>query len=383
LLTFAQYFRDSQYLWIWINKKAKYFCVARVDSLTDSASLYRKMQFTANQIAALVGGKVEGDGNVAVSTFAKIEEGHPGAISFLANPKYFHFIYQTESSIVLVHTDFKLEHPVKPTLIRVADPYATMARLLDIAAAAIEPKYSGIEQPSYVSAGVEVPDDIYIGAFAYIGRGVKLGKGVKIFPQVYIGDNVVIGDNTVLKPGVKVYHNCHIGQRCVLHAGCVVGGDGFGFAPTANGYKKIPQLGNVVLEDDVELGANTTVDRAMMGSTVIGRGTKLDNLVQIGHTCRIGQDTVMAAQVGIAGSTKVGNQCMFGGQVGLAGHITVGDRVQLGAQSGVPGNVASDSKLMGSPAIEQHRYARGTVYQKQLGDLFDRVKNLENKSNQQ
>ncbi len=340
------------------------------------------MQFTANQIAAMVGGKVEGDGNIAVNTFAKIEEGHEGAISFLANPKYDHYIYQTESSIVLVKTDFLLEKPVKPTLIRVDDPYATMAQLLDIAAEVLEPKYSGIEQPCFISDGVEVPDDIYIGAFAYIGRGVKLGRGVKIFPQVYIGDNVVIGDNVTLKPGVKIYHNCHIGQRCVLHAGCVVGADGFGFAPTADGYKKIPQLGNVVLEDDVELGANTTVDRAMMGSTVVGRGTKLDNLVQIGHNCHIGEHTVMCAQVGVAGSTKVGDHCMFGGQVGIAGHITVGDRVQLGAQSGVPGSVPSDARLMGSPAIEQHKFARGVVYQKNLGELYDRVKQLENKSNQ-
>jgi UDP-3-O-[3-hydroxymyristoyl] glucosamine N-acyltransferase len=184
----------------------------------------------------------------------------------------------------------------------------------------------------------------------------------------------------VVKPGVKIYHNCHIGNRCVLQAGCVIGGDGFGFAPTETGYKKIPQLGNVVLEDDVELGANTTVDRAMMGSTVIGKGTKLDNLVQIAHNCQIGEHTVMAAQVGIAGSTKVGSRCMFGGQVGLAGHITIGDRVQLGAQSGIPGNVASDSRLMGSPAVEQHKYARNVVYQKNLGDLFDRVKKLENNS---
>lgn len=340
------------------------------------------MQFTAEQIAAMVGGTVEGDGSNSVSTFAKIEEGHPGALSFLANPKYDHYIYSTESSIVLVKRDFVPEHPVKPTLIRVDDPYATMARLLDVAAEVIEPKYSGVEQPCHVAEDVTLPDDIYVGAFAYIGRGVKLGRGVKIFPQVYLGDNVEVGDGSVLKPGVKVYHNCRIGERCVLHSGCVIGADGFGFAPTETGYKKIPQLGNVVIEDDVELGANTTVDRAMMGSTVVGKGTKLDNLVQVAHNCRIGEHTVMAAQVGIAGSTKIGDHCSFGGQVGIAGHITVGDRVQIGAQSGVPGNVASDSVVMGSPVIDAKRFARNVVYQKNLPDLFDRVKKLENQSKQ-
>lgn len=340
------------------------------------------MQFTAEQIAAMVGGKVDGDGNAAVYTFAKIEEGHPGALSFLANPKYEPYIYETKSSIVLVKDDFKAEKPVETTLIRVADPYATMASLLDIAAEVIEPKYSGIEQPCYIAQGVELPNDVYVGAFAYIGRGAKIGKGVKIFPQAYVGDNVTIGDNTVIKPGVKIYHNCKIGERCVIHAGCVIGADGFGFAPTENGYKKIPQLGNVEIKDDVELGANTTVDRAMMGSTIVGRGTKIDNLVQIAHNCRIGEDTVMAAQVGIAGSTKVGDRCMFGGQVGLAGHITVGDRVSIGAQSGIPGNVKSDSRIMGAPAIDIKQYARGIVYQKNLGDLYDRVKHLEKISKQ-
>lgn len=330
----------------------------------------------------MVGGTVEGDGKVSVSTFAKIEEGHPGALSFLANPKYDHYIYQTESSVVLVKEEFVPEHPVTATLIRVADPYATIAKLLDIAAEALEPKYHGVEQPCYVSEGVELPDDIYIGAFAYIGRGVKLGKGVKIFPQVYLGDNVVVGDGTVLKPGVKVYHNCRIGERCVLHSGCVIGADGFGFAPTDDGYKKIPQLGNVVIENDVELGANTTVDRAMMGSTVIGKGTKLDNLVQIAHNCRIGEHTVMAAQVGIAGSAKVGSHCMLGGQVGIAGHISIGDRVQLGAKSGVVSSIPSDSRMMGAPAVDIKKYARNVVYQKNLGELFDRVKKLENISKQ-
>lgn len=335
------------------------------------------MQFTADQIAAMVGGTVEGDGNAAVSTFAKIEEGKPGALSFLANPKYEHYVYSTDSSIVLVKDTFVAEHPVRATLIRVADPYATVAQLLDIAAEALEPKYSGIEQPCFIAQGVEIPEDTYIGAFAYIGRGVKLGKGVKIFPQVYLGDNVTVSDGAILKPGVKVYHNCCIGRRVILHAGVVIGADGFGFAPTADGYKKIPQLGNVIIEDDVEIGANTTIDRAMMGSTTIGRGSKLDNLCMVAHNCRIGENTVMAAQGGIAGSTKVGNRCMFGGQVGLAGHITVGDRVQIGAQSGIPSSVPSDAKLMGYPAVDARTFARNAVYQKNLGELFSRVKDLE------
>lgn len=335
------------------------------------------MQFTANQIAAMVGGKVEGDGNAAVSTFAKIEEGKPGALSFLANPKYEHYLYTTGSSIVLVKDDFVAEHPVKATLLRVADPYATIAQLLDIAAEVMEPKYSGIEQPCYIAEGVELPEDVYIGAFAYVGRGAKIGKGAKIFPQAYVGDNVTIGEGAILKPGVKIYHNCHVGNRCILHAGVVIGADGFGFAPTDNGYKKIPQLGNVVIEDDVELGANTTVDRAMMGSTVVGRGTKIDNLCMIAHNCRVGEDTVLAAQVGMAGSSKIGDRCMFGGQVGLAGHIAVGDRVQVGAQSGIPNSVPSDSKIMGYPAVDARTFARNVVYQKNLGDLFNRVKQLE------
>lgn len=327
----------------------------------------------------MVGGTVEGDGNASVSTFAKIEEGHPGAISFLANPKYEHYLYTTGSSVVLVKDDFSPSKPVSTTLLRVADPYATIAQLLDLAAQLLEPKYEGVENPCYIADGVEVPQDAYIGAFAYVGRGVKLGKGVKIFPQAYLGDNVEIGEGTVIKPGVKIYHNCKVGKNCILHAGCVVGADGFGFAPTPDGYKKIPQLGNVVIEDNVELGANTTVDRAMMGSTVIEQGTKLDNLVQIAHNCRIGQDTVMAAQVGIAGSAKIGSRCMFGGQVGIAGHISIGDNVQIGAQSGIASSVPADSRLMGTPAVDMKQFARKVVYEKRLGELFERVKKLEEK----
>lgn len=338
------------------------------------------MQFTANQIAQLANGTVVGDGEVAVSTVAKIEEGHPGAISFLANPKYTHYIYETKSSVVLVRDDFEPEHPVSATLIKVADPYATVARLLQMVAQMTEPQYSGIEQPSYIAEGVELPDDVYVGAFAYIGRGAKIGRGVKIFPQAYIGDNVVIGDNTVIKPGVKVYHNCRIGARCIIHAGAVIGADGFGFAPVNHEYSKIPQIGNVDIADDVEIGANTCVDRATMGSTRIHHGVKLDNLIQVAHNVEIGENTVMASQVGVAGSTKIGARCMVAGQVGFAGHITVGDDNMIGAQSGIPNSVGSGKRLMGYPAVEGREFARNLVYVKSIPELQRRIIALEKQS---
>lgn len=335
------------------------------------------MQFSANQIAALTGGTVEGDGNVAVSTFAKIEEGTPGAISFLANPKYTNYIYDTRSSIVLVSRDFVAERPVAATLIRVDDPYATVAHLLKMVDTMINVQPTGVEDPSFVAPGVEIPEGAYIGAFAYVGQGAKLGKGVKIYPQAYVGRNVVIGDDTIIYPGVKIYQNCKVGARCIIHSGVVVGADGFGFAPTDGHYDKIPQLGNVEIADDVEIGANTAIDRATMGSTRIGRGTKLDNLIQVAHNVEIGTDTVIASQCGIAGSTKIGSHCMFGGQVGFAGHINVGDNVTIGAQSGIPGNVASGSRLMGYPAIDAREWSRQAVYIKNLPKLSRRVDELE------
>lgn len=335
------------------------------------------MQFTAAQIAAITGGEVDGNPMAAVSTVAKIEEGHEGAISFLANPKYTHFIYTTQSSIVLVKRDFVAEHPVQATLIRVDDPYATVAQLLEMVSKMMEPKHEGIEQPSFISEGVEVTEDSYVGAFAYIGKNVKLGKGVKIFPQVYIGDNAQIGNYTILYPGVKVYHNCVVGSNCILHAGVVIGADGFGFAPTDGHYNKIPQIGNVIVEDDVEIGANTTIDRATMGSTVIRRGVKLDNLIQIAHNCEIGANTVMAAQGGVAGSAKVGENCMVGGQVGIAGHIAVGNNVQIGAQSGIPRSVPDGQMLMGYPAVDARQFARQAVNVKNLDALYRRVAQLE------
>ncbi len=336
------------------------------------------MKFTASQIAAAVGGTVEGDENASVDNFAKIEEGYPGAITFLANPKYTHHIYDTRASIVLVRRDFVAERPVAATLIRVDDPYSTLSRLLQMVDAVVNARPTGIEQPSFVAEGVEIPEGAYIGAFAYIGAGARLGRNVKIYPQAYVGAGATIGDDTVLYPGVKIYHNCRVGARCVLHAGVVVGSDGFGFAPEADGsYSKIPQIGIVEIADDVEIGANTTVDRATMGATRIGQGTKLDNLIQVAHNVEIGTHTVMAAQSGIAGSTKLGSHCMVGGQVGFAGHISVGDHVQIGAQSGIPNNVADGARLMGYPAVPAGDFARQAVYLKRLPDAFARLAALE------
>lgn len=335
------------------------------------------MELTASQLATLVNGTVDGDENVKVSTFARIEEGHPGALSFLANPKYTHFVYSTDSSVVLVRKDFVAEHPVKATLIRVEDPYATVARLLEMVTEMSKVEKVGVESPAFIAEGVEVPADAYVGAFAYIGSGVKLGAGVKIYPQAYVGDGCEIGDGSVLYAGAKVYHGCRIGKNCIIHAGAVIGADGFGFAPVEGGYEKIPQTGNVEIEDDVEIGANTTIDRAMMGATRIGRGVKLDNLIQIAHNCAVGPHTVMAAQVGIAGSAKVGAQCMIGGQVGLVGHISIADGTQIGAQSGVNRATKPGERIMGSPAVEMGEYARGLVYAKRLGKLFEQVKTIE------
>lgn len=340
------------------------------------------MEFTANQIAEMVSGKVEGNGDVAIREFAKIEEGKPGAISFLANPKYTNYIYTTESSVVLVRNDFEPEKDVKATLIRVEDPYATVAHLLTMAQAMMKPRRSGIEQPCFIAEGVEIPDDAYIGAFAYIGKGALIGKGAQIYPQSYIGEGASIGDNTTLYAGVKVYHGCKIGNNCILHSGAVIGADGFGFAPDGEYYTKIPQIGIVEIDDDVEIGANTTIDRATMGATRVARGVKLDNLIQIGHNVEIGRATVMAAQAGIAGSTKIGHHCMIGGQVGLAGHIRMGDRAEIAAQSGTQKNIADDARLFGSPAMDLREYGRQAVYIKGLPNLNAKVNKLEKSINE-
>ncbi len=339
------------------------------------------MEFKASQIAAIVGGTAEGNPDAAVSTFAKIEEAGPGALTFLANPKYTHHIYSTGASIVLVRRDFIPEKPVTPTLIRVDDPYETLSHLLDFAAKALSPQPVGIEQPCFIADDVQIPADAYIGAFAYVGAGASLAPGVKIYPQAYVGPGVSIGEETVVYPGAKIYHGCRIGARCIIHAGAVIGADGFGFAPTADGsYHKIPQIGIVEIEDDVEIGANTTVDRATMGATRIKQGVKLDNLIQAAHNTEIGEHTVIAAQAGIAGSTKIGAHCMVGGQVGFAGHISVGDNAMFGAQSGVHTNTPAGSQMMGSPVVSVKVYMRQTVYIKRLRELFDRVSRLEKRS---
>lgn len=337
------------------------------------------MELSASQLASLVNGTVEGDGDVKVSTFAKIEEGRPGALSFLANPKYTHYIYDTRSSIVLVRRDFVAEHPVSATLIRVEDPYSTVAQLLSMVEKMSAVEKRGIEQPSFVASGVDISEDTYIGAFAYIASGCKIGKRVKIYPQVYVGEDCTIGDDTILYPGVKIYKECVIGARCIIHSGAVIGSDGFGFAPKDGRYEKIPQTGNVHISDDVEIGANTTIDRAVMGSTTIGAGVKLDNLIQVAHNCVIGENTVMAAQVGLAGSGKIGANCMIGGQVGIVGHISIADGTHVGAQSGINKATAPDARVMGTPAVEAGEYARSLVNIKRLPLLFDRVAALEKK----
>ncbi|MEG1587641.1 MAG: UDP-3-O-(3-hydroxymyristoyl)glucosamine N-acyltransferase [Bacteroidales bacterium] len=334
------------------------------------------MEFTAQQIADFLHGEVIGDPNVTVNNVSKIEEGKPATLSFLANPKYTHYIYNTNASIVLVNRDFEPEEPVKTTLIKVDNAYACIAMLLNMVEQS-RPKRTGKEENVHIDSSVELPESYYLGAFSYISRGVKLGNNITIYPQVYIGDNVRIGNNVTLHPGVKIYHDCVIGNNCTIHAGSVIGSDGFGFAPSAEGYQKIAQIGNVILEDNVDIGANTTIDRATMGSTIIRQGVKLDNLVQIAHNVEIGKDTVMAAQVGIAGSTKVGEKCMFGGQVGVAGHITIGNNVNIGAQSGIPNHVDSNLSVLGYPAQPAREFARQTVMIKKLPELNQTIKQLQ------
>lgn len=328
------------------------------------------MEMTVGALASIINGAVEGDPNISLSGFAKIEEAVPGQLSFIANPKYTHFIESTNASALLVPVDFKHSNPNGVTLIKVDDPYATLAELLRLIQNS-HPKKTGVEQPVFVSEGVSLPDDIYLGAFSYIGSDVSIAGNVQIFPQVYIGDGVTIGEGCILYPGVKIYPGCRIGNRCILHSGVVIGADGFGFAPNSEGgYDKIPQTGIVVLEDDVEIGANTTVDRATFGATRVGKGTKLDNLIMVAHNVQIGRDNVFAAQVGVAGSTKIGDSNRVGGQVGFAGHIVVGNNNDIGAQSGIPGNVSDGNRLMGYPATDARKFAKNAVYINNLDRLF-------------
>ena len=310
------------------------------------------MEFSASDIAKLLGGEVEGDGNITVNNISKIDQGIEGTLSFLSNPAYAKYIYNTAASVVIVNRDFKPEKELNCTLIRVDNAYASLAKLLDIYNQA-KSKKEGIEQPSFISSSAKVGEEVYVGAFAYIGNNATIGNDVKIYPQVYIGDNVKIGNKSILYPGVKIYADCSIGSSCILHSGVVIGADGFGFAPNEDGtYTKIAQVGNVILEDEIEIGANTTIDSATIGSTIIRKGVKLDNLIQIGHNCEIGENTVMAAQVGIAGTTKVEKSCVFGGQAGISGHTIIGEGSKIGPQAGVMSSVKPGSTLLGSPAFE-------------------------------
>ena len=334
------------------------------------------MEFTAKQIADFINGKVEGDANAAVNTFAKIEEGVPGALSFLSNPKYTHYIYSTKSSIVLVNNDVVLEEPVHTTLIRVDNAYECIAKLLQLYQASM-PVKKGIDPLAFVSPTAKVGEDCYVGAFAYIGDNAVLGNGTQVFPHAYIGDNVKVGAKCLIKPNVTVYHGCVIGDNVTIHAGSVIGADGFGFAPNSDGYDKIPQIGIVTIEDNVDIGANTCVDRSTMGSTIVRKGVKLDNLVQVAHNVEIGENTVMSAQVGIAGSTKIGAWCMFGGQVGIAGHSTIGDKTFLGAQSGVPGKIKGNETLIGTPPMEPKAYFKSQAIFRRLPELYKQVASLQ------
>ncbi|MDR0995883.1 MAG: UDP-3-O-(3-hydroxymyristoyl)glucosamine N-acyltransferase [Tannerella sp.] len=335
------------------------------------------MEFTARQIANLLHGTVEGDPDVSVHSFSKIEEGKTGTLSFLANPKYESFIYHTKASIVLVNQDFKPNDTVTATLVRVANAYASLAVLLEMAGKLTGIEKKGIDSLAFIHPSASLGADCYVGAFAYIGEDVSIGDGCKIYPQAYVGDKVEIGSGSILYPHVTVYQACQIGHNCILHAGCVVGSDGFGFAPDGDTYRKIPQLGKVILEDEVEVGANTTIDRAVMEATHIGRGVKLDNLVQIAHNVEIGENTVMAAQAGVSGSVKIGKHCQLGGQSGLAGHLHIGDRASIGAQAGIIGNIASESRVVGSPALPARNYMRAYALFNRHPELFQKLEKLE------
>jgi UDP-3-O-[3-hydroxymyristoyl] glucosamine N-acyltransferase len=336
------------------------------------------MEFTATTIAGFLKGEIEGDPDVKVNTVAKIEEGHEGALSFLANPKYEHYIYTTNSSIVLVNRDFVPSGKVKATLIRVNNSYEALASLLRLVEQS-RPKKKGIHPTAVIESTAKVGNDVYIGAYTYIGENCVLGDGCRIYPQVYIGDSTNIGKNCTLYPGVKIYHECKIGNSCTIHAGSVIGADGFGFAPQSESeFMKIPQVGNVILEDNVEIGANVAIDRATMGSTIIHKGVKIDNLVQIGHNVEVGENTVMAGQTGIAGSTKIGRNCMFAGQVGIAGHLKIADGTKIGAQSGIPGDIRKENLiLLGYPAFEHKDFLRSSVIFRKLPDLKAKVDSLE------
>lgn len=335
------------------------------------------MKFTAQQIAGILDGDVVGNPDIEVSKLAKIEEGFEGALTFLANPKYTPYIYTTKASVTIVNKSFEPENSIETTLIKVDDAYLAFSKILEYYNS-VKLNKVGVEQPSFIADSSKYGDDVYIGAFSYIGENVVMGQNVKIFPNAYIGDNVVIDDNTIIFSGAKIYYETIIGKNCVINAGAIIGADGFGFAPNDDGsYSKIPQTGNVIIEDFVDVGAATTIDRATLGSTIIRAGVKLDNQIQIAHNVEIGSNTVIAAQTGVAGSTKIGKNCQIGGQVGIAGHITIGDNVRIQAQSGIGRHVKDDEILQGSPAIKLSDYNKSYVHFKNLPTIVKNINDLE------
>jgi len=334
------------------------------------------MEFTARQIADYIQGRIEGDENAKVNTFAKIEEGVPGAISFLSNPKYTHYIYSTQSSVVLINDDVTLMQPVSATLIRVKNAYECIAKLLQLYQAAL-PKKSGVSKMAFVAESAKIGENCYVGAFAYIGENVEVGEGSHVYPHAVVEDGVKIGSGCIIYPNVTIYNGCRLGNNVTIHAGSVIGADGFGFAPNTKGYDKIPQIGIVTIEDDVEIGANTCIDRSTMGTTIIHKGVKLDNLVQIAHNVEVGENTVMSAQTGVAGSTKIGSWCMFGGQVGIAGHIKIGDKTFLGAQSGVMSSLKGSETLIGSPTVDPKLFFKITAINHRLPELYRQINEMQ------
>ncbi|MCK0157864.1 UDP-3-O-(3-hydroxymyristoyl)glucosamine N-acyltransferase [Cellulophaga sp. F20128] len=337
------------------------------------------MKFTASQIAGILEGEVQGDPEIAVDTLAKIEEGKAGSLTFLSNPKYTPYLYTTEASITIVNKDFVPEKEYSTTLIKVIDAYQSFSKLLTYYDRAKSNKI-GIEQPAHIDETVKYGSDLYLGAFSYLGKNVILGNNVKIYPNVYVAENVIIGDNVILYSGAKIGSDSVIGNNCVIHYGVVVGSDGFGFSPTEKGtFTKIPQIGNVILEEDVDVGAGTTIDRATMGSTIIRKGVKLDNQIQIAHNVEIGENTVIAAQTGIAGSSKIGKNCMIGGQVGIVGHIIIGDNVRIQAQAGIGRNVKDGEVLQGSPAFNYGDFNKSYVHFKNLPKIVNGINNIEKK----
>ena len=333
------------------------------------------MEFSAKQIAEYLQGEIVGDANACVNTFAKIEEGVPGALSFLSNPKYIPYKKKKKSSVVLVNRDFIPEQPVQATLIKVDNAYESLAKLLTLYES-MKPKHTGIDPLAFVSPSAKIGENVYLGPFAYVGENAVIGDGVQIYPHAFVGDSAEIGKNCILYSNVNIYHGCKVGNNCVLHSGCVIGADGFGFAPTPQGYEKIPQIGIVILEDNVEIGANTCVDRATMGATVIHAGVKVDNLIQIAHNVEIGENNVFAAQVGVAGSTKIGNHNMVGGQVGFSGHITIGVNNGIGAQSGIPKSIGNNLQIIGTPPVGIKEFYKNYLYIQRLSEMVHDIKDL-------